>query len=306
MYIEYPKCFSRGTVVAKKGREKSWKRGKKELTHSRGYQRLEKVGLRFGISSRLLASLPVREAILTAGREGFQGIEIWAFHLERDGKKGLQGLIRETMIEAAVHAPHVGLNLADRDDDLRKKAIRTVETSLEDASGLGLSKVAIHPGRWHREDPPSTEGYHLETLGYLAKRAESLGVTICLENMENRDGEVYVGPESVRGLVDAVGSPNLKVLLDLTHASTWGDPGEFMERLGKFHHVHMSDLGIEKTHVPLGTGRFDLDRLISELSQRYTGLVIIEVYLPWVETPEEEMEIVIQNRKFLEDRGWLR
>ncbi len=113
-------------------------------------------------------------------------------------------------------------------------------------------------------------------------------------------------PESIRRLVDAVGSPNLEVLLDLTHASTWGDPVEFMDRVGKFHHVHMSDLGIENTHAPLGMGRLDLDRVIVELARRYKGIAIIEGYLPWAETSEDEMEIVIQNRKFLEDRSWLK
>ncbi len=63
---------------------------------------------------------------------------------------------------------------------------------------------------------------------------------------------------------------------------------------------------IEKTHVPLGMGRLDLDRVIVELARRYKGLAIIEGYLPWAETSEDEMEIVIQNRKFLEDRSWLK
>ncbi len=267
---------------------------------------MKKAGLRFGVSSRLLSSFPIQEAILIAGREGFSGIEIWAFHLERDGKEGLKGLIREAGIEASIHAPYVGLNLADRDDELRKKAMRLVERALEDSSALGISKVVIHPGRWHQEDMPCTERYHFEVMGQIAKRAGSLGVTLCLENMENRDGEVFVEPESIRRLVDAVGSPNLQVLLDLTHASTWGDPVEFMDRVGKFHHVHMSDLGIEKTHAPLGMGRLDLDRVIVELARRYKGIAIIEGYLPWAETSENEMEIVIQNRKFLEDRSWLR
>ena len=267
---------------------------------------MKKAGPRFGISSRLLSSIPIQEAILVAAREGFEGIEIWAPHLERGGKEGLKELIREAGIEATIHAPYVGLNLADRDDELRKKAIRLVERALEDSSALEISKVAIHPGRWHQEDGLWAEDCHFEVMVQIAKKAGSLGVSVCLENMENRDGEVFVEPESIRLLVDAVGSPNLRVLLDLTHASTWGDPIEFMDRVGIFHHVHMSDLGTEKTHVPLGTGRLDLDRVIVELARRYKGLVIIEGYLPRAETSDDEMEIVIQNRKFLEGRSWLR
>ncbi len=84
-------------------------------------------------------------------------------------------------------------------------------------------------------------------------------------------------PEEIVALVDAVrgrGNPNFAVLFDTSHAHicSAGNEFELLRQLkGRIGHVHLADsdgslddYGITR-HLPLGEGRIDFTRLVSEL-----------------------------------------
>ena len=80
------------------------------------------------------------------------------------------------------------------------------------------------------------------------------------------------------------------------------DPAAFLEMLPKnsIAHVHLSDGDDKYIHMPLGKGSIAIDDVLSSLSSFYTGLVIIEGYIPGRGDATAR-----ENFNYLERRGWI-
>jgi sugar phosphate isomerase/epimerase len=131
--------------------------------------------------------------------------------------QALRRSLEVTGLNTIVHGPtslRLGSSLHDR-------AFRGL---LEYADGLGAGHVVYHaldlPARGNESEREE------RSLRSMARPAEELGVTICLENLS----PVYPGsraishhPEAVRDLVLRLNSPSVRMLLDLGHANIVAD-----------------------------------------------------------------------------------
>ena len=117
--------------------------------------------------------------------------------------------------------------------------------------------------------------------------AERLGLTVAVENMERRPGEVVVTADHLRQLRARYASPAFGTTLDFCHAATHGLVAEFLELASAAAHVHMSDLhpaaapdgpGGTEAHVARwGTGALDIARVLARLGEvGYAGAVVCE------------------------------
>jgi sugar phosphate isomerase/epimerase len=94
------------------------------------------------------------------------------------------------------------------------------------------------------------------TLGAAVKRAESQGVTLVLENIEDKN------PADRRILVESFGSPALRLSVDTGHAhyahgSTGAPPVDYYiaDAGAMFDHIHLQDAdGFADRHWSLGEG----------------------------------------------------
>ena len=124
--------------------------------------------------------------------------------------------------------------------------------------------------------------YAAESLSVMVRRAEELGLRVCIENMFPRTKSL-VEPESFAELFTAF--PTLKMTLDTGHANIGGRGYqrtlEFIHRFpDRIDHVHASDnFGQDDNHLPIGAGTVEFPRIIRALQGiGYDETVTFEVF----------------------------
>jgi sugar phosphate isomerase/epimerase len=137
-------------------------------------------------------------------------------HVVRHGQ-ALRRSLEVTALNTVVHGPtnlRLGSSLHNR----------AGEGLIEYAHQIGASHVVHHALDVRRHGPETRD--EERALALLARWAEALDVTVCVENL----CPVYPGPasichdpEAVRKLVLRIGSPGLRMLLDVGHANVVAD-----------------------------------------------------------------------------------
>jgi sugar phosphate isomerase/epimerase len=165
----------------------------------------------------------------------------------------------------AIHGPYAGLDLASPDPDLRDLVRRRLDGGLDACAAVGADLMVVHSpvGAWqhhNRRTAPDAEARRLDaleaTLRPALARAEALGVTLALENIEDPD------PADRTRIVDALASPALRASLDTGHAAYahgrhGGPPVDHYVAAagGRLAHVHLQDAdGYADRHWPPGDG----------------------------------------------------
>ncbi len=164
-----------------------------------------------------------------------------------------------------IHGPFWGFTIASYDPEVRKLVTRRMGQALDVCAAVKGTHVVIHSpfttwGYNHRGLYPNDATRMVEaardTLAPVLKRAEDMGVTFVLENIED------IEPADRANLCAALGWQALALSVDTGHAhyahgSTNGPPVDFYiraagERLG---HVHLQDAdGFADRHWQIGHG----------------------------------------------------
>ncbi len=169
----------------------------------------------------LWSELPLLERIDAAARAGFRAVEL---HSPYDHDAAVVG---RRCRDAGVAL--LGIN-TDITADPRDRGCAAIPGRGADAQALidkGLAFVeaaggtALHvmAGFVPPEDHEAGTVALLHSLDYAAPRADRLGLTILLEVMNPRDmpGYFYRSIEEARALVDAIGSPRIRLMFDCYH-----------------------------------------------------------------------------------------
>lgn len=255
--------------------------------------------MRPALSTTSLRSFAVRDAIEAAHRLHYAGVEIWAEHLwARDEDPAALG--RQAAgygLAVSVHGPSRDLNVTSTNPGIRQESQRQYYRALTDAARMGASVVVVHPGALS-SSRDRAEGYWprlIEFFAALAGTAERLGLTVTVENMEERPREFITHPGDVVRLVEAVGTPALGLALDIAHLLFNQKPVDLTGLERYVRHVHLSGSTAALAHVPLADGLYDLRPPVRQLARFYTGIVVIEGYVP-----EREMASVEENRRIFD------
>lgn len=164
-----------------------------------------------------------------------------------------------------IHGPFWGLSLANPDFEMRALVARRMLQGLEVCEALGASQMVIHSPytTWDHNNLDNYPGARdrvvalvHETLGAAVRRAEEIGVTLVIENIEDRDTDARCL------LADSFDSPAVAVSVDTGHAhyahgSTGAPPVDyFIRRAGeRLRHVHLQDAdGYADRHWGIGQG----------------------------------------------------
>jgi sugar phosphate isomerase/epimerase len=243
------------------------------------------VNSRFAPATRLLWHAGVIGALEAFSRAGFQAAEVWAQHLwENDTKpEVVAARARELGMRLSLHAPSYDLNPLSSNPEVRAVSRRQVLESLETATRMGARIVVVHPGQIS-SSTDNVDDYWAGLTEYAAQlnsRASELGLTVALEAMEKKRLQFVTNIPALQRLGAILeGLPSTVIALDIAHAGTMGDPLEFLERVPRIGHAHLSDTSPEKTHALLGEGKLDLPRIIPVLLERIEatphGLIAIE------------------------------
>jgi hydroxypyruvate isomerase len=180
------------------------------------------------------------------------------------------------------------------DPERRERAVAELERLIDLAADVDCATVNVIPGRdSDRLDEATKRAAVVESLREIAPRAEEAGVLVGLEPLNVRvDHPGYYLTSSYEGyqIVNAIDSPNVKLLYDVYHQQI--TEGNVIQNL-RTHvddvgHVHVAD--VPGRHEP-GTGELNYRRIFEALLDAgYDGYVECE-FVPTGE-PEAAMERV--------------
>jgi len=233
------------------------------------------------LGSTILLAYNVEEVLQQASQLGYDGIEIWAYHLYRTGESPSQlaQISKHLGLNLTVHALSWDLNMTSDITSLRQESLTLLESCVELAAALTAPLLVVHPGRATvpKADKESYWSLLVDGIQRLARKAAAYDVTIAIEHMEPLDAELVVQPSEVQRLLQAVGEDNVCVVFDVAHVPAETNLVQFLEQLPVVKHVHLSDANQSQRHLPLGTGCLDLKGVLYYLQQtNYRGFVVVE------------------------------
>jgi sugar phosphate isomerase/epimerase len=192
------------------------------------------------------------------------------------------------------------------DSTVRERVIQKINRGAEIARQINAQAYLIRPGSLNPDGPwtshrdnylPENLPRLIETLKPIAKKAEHVGVTII---METHAVSIMDTPETCKAVVDAVGSDNLRIVMDfVNHFQTLRQVYNSAERLDHIFDVmgliapvaHIKDIKVTNgltlhldEEVP-GEGELDLARALKRFDMLYPdGYGLIE-HLPLSKIP---------------------
>lgn len=187
-------------------------------------------------SEMVFTDLPILDRVKRIDELGFD-VEIWSWH-----DKDLDALAatgaRFSSMTGYLHGDLIDPESAD-------EVVRTAELSIKAAEVLGTPRLVLHPaelvnGQAARPRQRATGQMWTTALRALERIGElgaAAGVTFCVENLNtivDHPGVPLARAKDTLALVEGVGHPNVKMMLDLYHAQIGeGNLVELVRRCGE-------------------------------------------------------------------------
>jgi sugar phosphate isomerase/epimerase len=185
-----------------------------------------------------------------------------------DGHQGRRG----------IHGPFWGFGISSYDPEVRRIVARRMDQALDVCAAVHGTHVVIHSpfSTWrynHRglfpQDTERMLSAARDTLSSALKRAEDMGVTFVLENIED------VEPADRAMLCEALGWQALELSVDTGHAhyahvSTGAPPVDFFVRAAgsRLGHIHLQDAdGFADRHWQIGHGTILWQSVFAAIAQ---------------------------------------
>ena len=167
-----------------------------------------------------------------------------------------------------IHGPFEGLDIDNKDAELRPIITARFLKALEAADRIGARQMVMHSPftAWYQNNVFSFPGYveaklariH-DILSPVVRTAEDKGITLVIENIQD------VRPETRRAMVDSFGSSAIALSIDTGHAqlarrmSDAPPVADFVADAGEqLAHVHLQDVdGYADRHWAPGEGEIE-------------------------------------------------
>lgn len=175
------------------------------------------------------------------------------------------------------------------DSDGAAEVVRTAEQAVKAAATLGVPRLVVHPGEL--VDGQAARPRYRATgemwfsaqrgLAALGELGADAGVTFCLENLNtivDHPGVPLARAKDTLALVEAVGHPNVKMMLDLYHAQIGeGNLVDLVRRCGAaIGEIQVADV---PGRCEPGTGEIQYAAVAKALRDiGFTGTVGMEAY----------------------------
>jgi 5-keto-L-gluconate epimerase len=190
-----------------------------------------------------------------------------------------------------------GLSFSDPDPEIRQKAVQRIKDQMDLASQLGIPRVTIglvrgtvKPGG----DKDQAEEYVIECM--VKCLDYNPAITLILEPLNRYETSLYNDTASAKEVIDRIGKPNLKMLIDTFHMNI--EEPDIIQSILRVRdyisHVHFAD----SNRWPPGCGHINFKNIVRALRRiKYRGAISAEV-LP-KPTPEECLRLTIEYYKTL-------
>ncbi len=226
-----------------------------------------------------------RDWILEKNRD----VEVQSFYapMALDGDWSGEVAYIKTLLEGhtgrlGIHGPFIGFSLNCLDPEIQAVITRRMMQALDVCEALGATQMVVHSpfSTWDHNNMPNNEGARdwiidaaRSILGDVVTRAESQGVTLVVENIEDID------PADRLRLAHAFQSDAVRLSIDTGHAhyahgSNGAPPVDYYVKAAGdwLHHVHLQDAdGYADRHWAIGQGSIHwhaVFRAIAELDHQ--------------------------------------
>jgi sugar phosphate isomerase/epimerase len=233
----------------------------------------------------------VREAVDFAVESGIGALELdgrhlWQDHLSRGEIRHMKSQAARHGIQYSIHHPQATFP-ATHDPERRARHDAEMEGTMRLAHDLGSRVIVLHLGGIDYpgvEAARASEQVRLEAVENAAEfllraapKAEAYGVTIAVENLLNRPGDVTRTYAELADVVRRLDSPVVGITLDTGHAQrTEGIDSAFETFREDLRHLHVHDCVDGVDHHELGRGDLDLARY-EEILRARPVLLVLEV-----------------------------
>lgn len=177
-----------------------------------------------------------------------------------------------------IHGPYEGLDMDNKDPELRSLITARFLKALEAADRVGARQMVLHSPytrwyQWNRLNKPRYDEVKLarihDIMTPVVKAAEEKGITLVIENI------LDVDPASRRMMVDSFGSEAVALSIDTGHAHlarrmSGAPPVDYFVRDAgdQLRHVHLQDLdGHADRHWAPGEGEIHWPEVFRALTE---------------------------------------
>lgn len=251
--------------------------------------------MRLALCNEVLRPLPWPAQCAAAARMGYAALELAPFTLADDPSTLDAATAHALRSEAAAHGLRIsslhwllvkpeGLSLVSTDAALRQRTLDLLRRLIDFAAACG-AQVLVH-GSPRQRSPAAGQSVadataRLEAaLAELAPHAQAAGLTYCLEPLAPFETAVINTVAEAAAVVDRVGSPALRTMLDVSAAShSEREPvHEVLRRFlasGHIAHVQLND----RNRRGPGQGDTDQRPVLQVLKDaHYTGWMAVEPF----------------------------
>ena len=243
--------------------------------------------MRYSVWSDYLRDTAPEEAAAAFAAKGWYDLELSTEHGElliaRGGdpaEVGAQFKAAADRYGVRFHQGHLLLGA----DITKDGTVELLKRWLDLYQAVGVKACVLHAGGyWMLQNGCSQrerDAANVKALQALCAHIAGREQYICLENLM----EAYRSAAELRGLIDAVGSPQLKICLDTGHLNrSGGSPAEFVREAGallKALHIHDNEGAADQHLTPYGPGTVPWDELFAALAvleEPYDGLFNFEI-----------------------------
>ncbi len=251
--------------------------------------------MKLTLCSEVVRELDFASMCAFAVRVGYDGLELAPMVLSREphllpaARRAEARNIAEdngiaiTGLYCLMHAP-AGLSITTADPAARALTLDVIARLCDLCASLG-GKYLVHGSSQYRQldpaDPGGGRARGIEAFAHAAKCAAAAGVTYLVEPLRpSRTGFINTVAEAVE-VIDAIGSPALKTMLDCCSASeSESEPlTDVLDRwlpTGKIAHLHASDANQRGP----GQGELRFSEIVAALKRGgFAGVIGVEPFI---------------------------
>lgn len=225
-------------------------------------------GFKYAMCNESMAELSWAEQCRIIGNAGYQGVEIAAFTLVKEGVQEISPAKRKEMVSTMKRAgiecvglhwllapPPKGLHFTTPDAAVRRKTMAYFNELIDFCGDLG-GEVMIFgsPKQRNTQGIPVKEAkkYFADGLAEVADHAQQRGVKILLEPLGHRNTDVVNTLAEALDVAQQVDHPAVDIMFDFNNTVDETEPYDVLLRkyYPYIHHVHVQEQGGKH----LGTG----------------------------------------------------
>jgi len=256
--------------------------------------------MKYAICNEVYQDWPLDQAFEHAASLGYTGVEIAPFTLNKDANLINGDQRREVVQLAQKHRLQIvglhwllahteGFHLTSKDKSVRDATVEYLKVLARLCRDLGGELMVLgSPHQRNRSDDVTKEmadEFMMEAFSKLNGTLADLNVVVALEPLGPEEGNYLLTADETVSLIKKIGSPNVRLHLDVKAMSTEGTPIETIieKHQNDLVHFHANDPNRQGP----GMGDVDFKPIFGALNNvGYAGWVSVEVfdYSPGIET----------------------